>query len=317
MFKSKPRSKEDKKSKEHKKSKKRKERSEAVDADADADTAARSPTKKRKSKHSSKNTAPAIEDDVSESPFHLQTISLYLPLSPVAMRNPVTGLCAEHLSPLLLTYYPPLRGTILSYDNVRVSESPLAPPAPSNAAPSPALARSVDEYAVCMIWVTADVLIFRPRKGVRLTGAVNLHSQSHLSLLCFNLFNVSIPAARLPREWTWVGGDDGRTPEPEPELQTHTPPPSAQGDGKNAARKMAAGDGFWVDADGKRVDGMITFTVRDFEAAAGSGTDREKSYIGLKGTMLSPEDDEAVDQKDAERGTRGLRNGQLASRPRR
>ncbi|KAG9735711.1 hypothetical protein KCU73_g10440, partial [Aureobasidium melanogenum] len=58
--------------------------------------------------------SPAADDATSTSPFVKQTSSFYLPLSPIYHAFPVDGLCAEHISPLLLTYHPPLRGVILS-----------------------------------------------------------------------------------------------------------------------------------------------------------------------------------------------------------
>ncbi|PBP25479.1 RNA polymerase Rpb7-like domain-containing protein [Diplocarpon rosae] len=52
----------------------------------------------------------ALKAPSTVSPFHLQTSSLYLPLAPVSQKFPLEGICAEHLSPLLLTYYPPFKG---------------------------------------------------------------------------------------------------------------------------------------------------------------------------------------------------------------
>lgn len=88
-----------------------------------------SPTKKAKKatlpppgqKHSVAHTV--LSGVLSESPFRLRTASLYLAVSPIALIKPLEGLCAEHLSPLLLTYYPPLGGVILAYSNPRLSES--------------------------------------------------------------------------------------------------------------------------------------------------------------------------------------------------
>ncbi|KAG8629991.1 hypothetical protein KVT40_001610 [Elsinoe batatas] len=58
------------------------------------------------------------------TPFVQETASLLFPLAPSAFNFPLQGLCAEHLSPLLLTYYPPLDGIVLSYSRPRLSDTP-------------------------------------------------------------------------------------------------------------------------------------------------------------------------------------------------
>ncbi|KAF4550777.1 DNA-directed RNA polymerase I subunit rpa43-like protein [Elsinoe fawcettii] len=58
------------------------------------------------------------------TPFVSETATLLLPLAPAAFNFPLQGLCAEHLSPLLLTYYPPLDGIVLSYSHPRLSDTP-------------------------------------------------------------------------------------------------------------------------------------------------------------------------------------------------
>ncbi|KAF2091321.1 hypothetical protein K490DRAFT_24187, partial [Saccharata proteae CBS 121410] len=134
----------------------------------------------------------------ASSPIWRQTTSFYVPLSSVGQRYPLESICAEHLSPLLLTYYAPLKGVLLSYSNVRLSDSPRgSQPKP------PVLAKSVDEYAVSFVWVMADFIVLRPAKGVELDGRVNLVNESHMGLLIWNLFNASIDRKSLPKDWSW------------------------------------------------------------------------------------------------------------------
>lgn len=78
------------------------------------------------------------------TPFAHETASVLLPLAPAAFDFPIQGLCAEHLSPLLLTYYPPLDGIVLSYSRPRLSNSatldpPYIKPPPSSALSDPTL----------------------------------------------------------------------------------------------------------------------------------------------------------------------------------
>jgi DNA-directed RNA polymerase I subunit RPA43 len=132
-----------------------------------------------------------------------------------------------------LTYYPPFEGVVLSYSNPRISEHPNDEQASNNDAVRTVFSRSIDEYGVTYVWMTAEFLIFQPRRGTLLEGHVTLQNESILGLLCYNYFNAGIQAEKLAKDWTW----DGEA---------------------------------FVDASGKKVDGKLTFKVEDFEA---SGTE--------------------------------------------
>jgi DNA-directed RNA polymerase I subunit RPA43 len=207
-------------------------------------------------------------DHPKESPFHIQTSTLYLPLAPISQRQPREGLCAEHLSPLILTYYPPFDGVILSYSNVRISEQPYGNDG------NITLLKCIDEYAVSWAWVTAEFVLFKPMKGCWLEGYVNLQNEGHLGLVCWNLFNASIERKRLPKDWKWVGVADAE--------------PGAD---ENYAEH---GVGHWVDGDGKKVDGTIKFRVRDIE----SNHDRERGFLSIAGTMLPENEEKALQEQE-------------------
>lgn len=154
----------------------------------------------RKAEKSSKHTKTLTLDDKLDinSPIEQITATLFLALSPVTNKNPLEGLCAEHLSPLMLQYYPPFDGVVLSYENARLSEGP------DNDASSPVvLARSINEYGVEFVWVTADFLIFRPAPGTYLKGEVNLQNEGIFGLIFMNYFTVSIPTENMPPDWKW------------------------------------------------------------------------------------------------------------------
>ncbi|KAK8153822.1 hypothetical protein IWX90DRAFT_139432 [Phyllosticta citrichinensis] len=251
------------KDKSEKKSKKR-QREEDQTAESSA-AAQRSPKKKRTVEDAPPATtavAPAVKPQSHtkrpepSSAFYQQTSSLYVPLASIGQAYPLNALCAEHLSPLLLTYYPPFKGVVLSYSNARVSEAPITQ------TPRPILARSIDEYAVSFVWVTADFIVLRPQKGIWIEGFVNLQNESHLGLVCWNLFSASIDRRRLPEDWAWVEADDAQT-----------------GD-----------QGHFVDGEGKKVDGVIKFRIRDFETSP--STDADRGFITIEGSLL-PEDKEA------------------------
>ncbi|KAK4539736.1 hypothetical protein LTR36_010389 [Oleoguttula mirabilis] len=236
-------------------------------------------------------TAVADPDELlrSESPFVQQTSSFYLALSPCAHEYPLEGLCAEHISPLLLSYYPPLKGIVLSYDNPRLSEDPedQQTQAGSSREAKTVLARSIDEYAVTYVWLTAEFLIFKPNNGTYLEGYVNLQNESILGLVCYNYFNAGIERHRLPKDWRWVGDDN-----------------AFEGRGKQSASQ--GGEGYWADGAGKKVEGRVVFRVRDFEATPGS--ESGAGSINIYGTLLSDAEDEALDDEERQRGLVGDRS---------
>ncbi|OAX77669.1 hypothetical protein ACJ72_08028 [Emergomyces africanus] len=156
----------------------------------------------------------ASADSSESSPFHLITATLYVPLSPISISptHALSSLQAEHLSPLLLTYYPPFRGVVLAYSNASISS---APPSLSSSAtnhnpdedPNPqplTLALSAGEYGVLFVYLTAKFLVFRPERGQPLEGWINVQSDGFLGAVVYNLFSVGIERRRLPADWQWV-----------------------------------------------------------------------------------------------------------------
>ncbi|KAI7367930.1 hypothetical protein KC354_g3064 [Hortaea werneckii] len=230
--------------------------------------------------------APTAESDEvlqSHSPFVQQTASFYLALSPCANSFPLEGLCAEHISPLLLTYYGPLKGIVLSYDNARLSASPeeaATMTTPSSRDAQTILAKSTDEYAVTFVWLTADFVLFRPQKGTYLEGYVNLQNESLLGLVCYNYFNAGIEWNSLPKDWQWVSDEEGAL--------------TGKGKGKKATQE---GEGHWVDAEGKKVDGRLIFRVKDFQATPGS--EGGAGSINIVGTLLSEVDEKALEEGES------------------
>ncbi|KAF2008280.1 hypothetical protein BU24DRAFT_469094 [Aaosphaeria arxii CBS 175.79] len=108
-------------------------------------------------------------------------IAQYVALPPLALSSPLPALCASIFSPLLLSYYPPARGIVLSYLNVQLSEEPLKPrssksskhsASTSASSTAPLLMRMVDECSSPFTWATAGLLIWRPAKNAWIEGRI-------------------------------------------------------------------------------------------------------------------------------------------------
>lgn len=266
-----------------------------------------SPPKKHQSRKSVQDAEPTSQtlqapQTAETSPFFEHTSSLYLPLSPICQQYPLEGLCAEHLSPLILTYYPPLNGVVLSYSNAKLSTK--CPGDSEDEVEGPVLAQSIDEYSVSYIWVTADFLVFRPRRGCRIEGWINLQSEGNIGLVCYNFFSVSIERKRLPKEWKWIRGGTGRFGARKSKQSKDL--------GEQAETRQVNGfgdeDGYFEDEDGNKVEGSLTFTVKNMEASRIS--DREPAHVSIEGTLLSKAEEEELREQDSNR-----LQGSLVKRP--
>lgn len=282
------------------------------------------------------------------SPFHLQTTSLYLPLPPIALSTTTAlpSLLATHLTPVLLTYYPPLQGVVLAISNpVLSSRTPAAdkPPSPPSSSSTPApqlvLAHCADDGGISYVWLTATFLLFRPQVGDELEGWLNVCSEGFVGLICYNYFQVAVARGRIPPRWRWVppGGEpagstektakkggrakgkDQKTEERERDNvsggeQGRPQQPLSEGvvNGDGVRDRVHQEDdrenGFFVREDGSRVKGSLRFRVVDCEVVPGH--DRESWSLQVEGTLLSPEEEER--QTASRKGPRNIRSSGLS-----
>ncbi|KAL8769129.1 MAG: hypothetical protein Q9209_004763 [Squamulea sp. 1 TL-2023] len=269
---------------EHKKAKKRKRETQGSPESP-------LPVKKHKSKRrshtivNSKTQSNALTLQES-SPFHQQTASLYLPIPPIAQSHPLQGICAEYLSPLILTYYSPLRGVILSFHNARLSTDAQQDLSVQD---EPALAQAIDEYAAPHVWVIADFLVFRPQRGNAIEGWINLQNEGNIGMVCWNFFNATIERKRLPKDWKWIPGglDVGGSTRKKKKLkgsERSDPMEIDQDETLTQINGVSDIEGHFEDGDGRRIPGLVHFTVKDVESSRSSGGDT--GFLSIEGTML-------------------------------
>lgn len=274
--------------------------------DAHEDIEPSTPVKRRRAKNLPKsleanNTPSTPLDWLEESPFYEESHALFLPLSPISYQHPVQGLCAEHLSPLILTFYPPFNGVILSYSNTRLSSKPTKDS--SAECPGPILAKSVDEYAVSFVWIIVDFLILRPRRQNLMEGWINLQNEGNLGLVCWNFFNVSIERRRLPKAWTWVPervAFRAARKHPSDEMGIESDPEGEReeiqlnGDGTR--------EGHFADEHGNKVEGLIRFRVTEIQTSRSA--DRENGFLSIEGTMLEEQEEKELRDQEILRSQR-------------
>lgn len=312
-----------KKEKKKHKDKKRKERPETAETgDVEAEPAA-SPEKKhkkhkstdkkeKKSKHHKSTASPekptqqaerkdeaheAIVPDPKEYPFFTQTFSQRIPIWPAAFDEPLTKMAREYLDPMLNRYSPKFKGVLLAYKNVNLSERPRrVDPEDPPTDDTPVVLESVECYAPPFAWLTADLHLFIPSRGAWMEGVINLQSEGHIGVVCFDKFNASISRRSLPRGWTWVDQPDEEE-EPEPVAEEDPFVEGQEGgeveEGKTAEAPQLRSSGHWLDRNGDKVTGKIYFRIKNFS----SGSTGDYTYLSLQGTML---DDEAERESVAE-----------------
>lgn len=305
------------------KKKRKHESSQLADETADHDIEKKKKSKKSKDKTKSKQ-ADTEGAAIPDSPYVLTTATLYLPLSPISISptHAKASLLAEHLSPLLLTYYAPLQGVILAYSDASISSTPPSPYTSSDPAdPNPkplTLAKTAGEYGVLYVYLTATFLVFRPQRGQILEGWVNVQSEGFLGAVVLNLFSVGIERKRLPSNWKWVppgeegsvSGDQQKTAttseddESEPSasfdqekehfnpVSLANPVSDTLNEEANAEDDESAAEGYFQSVSGHRVRGTVRFRVVDVDVIPGS--ERDRSFLSIEGTMLSPEEEARV-----------------------
>jgi DNA-directed RNA polymerase I subunit RPA43 len=281
-------------------------------------TTASSPTKKRK--QAATATATAAAPVTPESPFSLKKATLYLPLSPISISptHALASLLAEHLSPLLLTYYPPLKGVVMAYSNASISSKPPSPTSTPSENPQPlTLARTADEYGVLYVYLTATFLVFKPERGQILDGWVNVQSDGFLGAVVFNLFSVGIERKRLPSNWKWVPpGEEAEATATDEDSASDKDMADfdAEKEGFQPAaldeeemplegeEEESAHSGYFQSVSGHRVRGSVRFRVVDVDVIPGS--ERDRGFLSIEGPMLG--DEEEARLSEAERQGQSL-----------
>ncbi|PGH16885.1 hypothetical protein AJ80_05029 [Polytolypa hystricis UAMH7299] len=156
-----------------------------------------------------------------------------------------------------------------------------------------------------------------------------MQSEGLLGAVVYNLFSVGIEKRRLPLNWKWIApgqetssGVTSSSTSPtcedsdfDSDRENFRPVPPATttslhlglgstSDGTPATNPaeeddISAGSGFFQTPSGRRVRGVIRFGVRDVDVIPGS--EREKGFISIEGTMLKPEEERKLVEEERHR----------------
>jgi DNA-directed RNA polymerase I subunit RPA43 len=223
-----------------------------------------------------------IPENTQNTGLHILEVEMYLPVSPIALGYALDGAIANSISPLLLTYHDPFKGYVLGHRNGRAS------------AGKDAAARCIDQYGPPYLWVTVEILVFRPIKGAWLTGSVGMQTQSHINLVVWNYFNAKIERKRLPSSWEFIEDEYEQYEYEEPMEKD----PSAVHT-YNPNKKYRRTTGSYVDGQGTKIQGQIVFRAIDFDiSTTGVGN---QSIINIDGTFLSERDERLLVERETQK----------------
>ncbi|KAI0276574.1 hypothetical protein BGY98DRAFT_919223 [Russula aff. rugulosa BPL654] len=105
----------------------------------------------------------------------------------------------EMLDTMIMRYEPTLNGVVLAHSDVHFLDRV-------------ARLQADSPFAICHVGF--DALIWKPTRGMKLTGRVTLCSPDHVSLLLHRTFNVSIPRHHIPADhWEFEYGPAENDPE--------------------------------------------------------------------------------------------------------
>lgn len=291
--------------------------------DADDETFTSSPPFMKSSIPAAQPTPPS---DVTEnSPFHTARASLYVPCPAISLSTALPSLISTHLTPLLLTYYPPLDGIILSISDVNISSKASTEPGkplelPTSSPNSPQLALCADEGGVSFTWLSFTATTFRPGPSSTLSGYINVASEGFIGLVLYNYFQVGIAKNRIPPGWKWSAPGSSRASKKQPkkgrirdaesEESSQVEPqsgstaaiPDSQAtatqdtDGRRDTALHLQNTGYWTKADGailKDTD-LLSFRVVDCDIVPSSARNSDRLALQIEGTLLDEEDEERI-----------------------
>ncbi|ORZ20257.1 hypothetical protein BCR42DRAFT_408339 [Absidia repens] len=135
----------------------------------------------------------------TSSSFSEVVITLYIHLAPMWSGKPMDGV-NEILNAFLMKHVPEVDGIVLAHSDIELMSEK---------------GKVLYDSPFCHFFITARLLVWKPKKGSKLVGRINLQSQDHIGLLIYGTFNASIPKSRISSDkYEWRpseedGDDDG------------------------------------------------------------------------------------------------------------
>lgn len=206
------------------------------------------------------STNPVNNEGISEC-FHTVSTSLYVSLAPCHIANPINGIKAQHLDPLIMTYFNKAKGVVLSYSNIKLSEDNISTDSQDQTI---SIAKISNSSPFTFLWVTVDLLIWRPQLGDVLEGYIYMQTASHIGLLLHDTFNASIKKYNMPNDWSFI-------PSQADEYAVED---------EEASNNRFKSFGYWVDENEVKIEGKLNFTIKAIHTTG--------RVVSVEGTLIQP-----------------------------
>ncbi|EIE77001.1 hypothetical protein RO3G_01705 [Rhizopus delemar RA 99-880] len=122
------------------------------------------------------------------SSFSEVVAKIYIHLAPIWAGKAMEGV-NEQLNAFLMKHVAEVDGVILAHSDIKfVSDK----------------GKVMYDSPFCHFFISVKFLVWKPKKGTKLVGRINLQSEDHIGLLIYGTFNASIPKSRIPSstyEW--------------------------------------------------------------------------------------------------------------------
>ncbi|CCC70303.1 hypothetical protein NCAS_0E02330 [Naumovozyma castellii] len=210
-------------------------------------------------KHKKQIVNPIDDDGVSNCIVRVP-VSLYASLAPMYLQNPVQGIMKQHLNPMVMKYNSIVGGVVLGYENLKIVDSD-----PSNDEnSSEKLVKLTPDTPFGFTWCDVELYVWQPQVGDVLEGYIFIQSASHIGLLIHDAFNASIKKNNIPTDWTFIENEAEYIDEDTESGDSRTDGSNEETNNRSETKSFVNRSlGYWVDANGSRIDGKLKFKVRN------------------------------------------------------
>ncbi|KAG0170938.1 hypothetical protein DFQ28_009784 [Apophysomyces sp. BC1034] len=207
--------------------------------------------KKQKTKVVEVQPAPSLPT----SSFSEIVAKLYIHLAPMWSGKVMDGVI-EQLNAFLMKYVPELDGIVLAHSDIQLLADK---------------GSILYDSPFCHFFIRVKFLVWKPKKGSRLVGRINLQSQDHIGLLIYGTFNASIPSSRIPSNlYEWRASED-EAPTAAAEAEDEDEDEEGDANDEDDGERKRSQYGSWVHKETNASiggdDGVLEFSVFDIVEA--------------------------------------------------
>ncbi|KAG1445821.1 hypothetical protein G6F56_009779 [Rhizopus delemar] len=186
----------------------------------------------------------------STSSFSQVVARLYIHLAPMWAGKAMEGV-NEQLNAFLMKHVPEVDGIVLAHSDVKFASDK---------------GKIMYDSPFAHFFISVKFLVWKPKKGSKLVGRINLQSEDHIGLLIYGTFNASIPKSRIPSTtYEWKVSEEDMVAESEEAEEEEEENKEVEENNSEIRKRTQYGE--WINKDnGASIggeDGTLEFNVVD------------------------------------------------------